>query len=137
MGLSDIDEIVKFEEMYFGQTLGLNHFKIELNNPYAYFIVCKENDKTLGYISSTLEEMGEILNFFVVEEYRKKGIGKFILDNVILEAKKRNVKSLYLEVSEKNIGAISLYKKCGFNIVRIRKNYYKDSNAYVMIKEFN
>lgn len=133
----DIDTIVKYEELYLGSSLGRNQFEIELKNPYAYFIVCENENEIVGYISSTLEEYGEILNFFVVNEYRKQGIGKVLLNSVILEAKKNKIKSLYLEVSEKNENAINLYKSFEFKVSHIRKNYYKDSDAYVLIKEFN
>lgn len=133
----DIDTIIKYEELYLGSSLGRNQFEIELKNPYAYFIVSEIENKIVGYISSTLEEYGEILNFFVVSEYRNQGIGKTLLNSVIEEAKKNKIKSLYLEVSEKNENAINLYKSFDFKVSHIRKNYYKDSDAYVLIKEFN
>lgn len=133
----DIDTIIKYEELYLGSSLGRNQFEIELKNPYAYFIVSEIESKIIGYISSTLEEYGEILNFFVVSEYRNQGIGKTLLNSVIEEAKKNKIKSLYLEVSEKNENAINLYKSFDFKVSHIRKNYYKDSDAYVLIKEFN
>jgi len=133
----DIDTIIKYEELYLGSSLGRNQFEIELKNEYAYFIVSEIENKIVGYISSTLEEYGEILNFFVVSEYRNQGIGKTLLNSVIEEAKKNKIKSLYLEVSEKNENAINLYKSFDFKVSHIRKNYYKDSDAYVLIKEFN
>lgn len=133
----DIDTIIKYEELYLGSSLGRNQFEIELKNPYAYFIVAEIDNNIVGYISSTLEEYGEILNFFVVSEYRRLGIGKALLSNVIFEAEKNKIKSLYLEVSEKNINAINLYKSFDFKVSHVRKNYYKDSDAYVLIKEFN
>ncbi len=133
----DIDIIIKYEELYLGSSLGRNQFEIELKNPYAYFIVAEIDNNIVGYISSTLEEFGEILNFFVVYEYRNQGIGKALLNSVILEAKKNKIKSLYLEVSEKNNNAINLYKTFDFKVSHVRKNYYKDSDAYVLIKEFN
>jgi len=133
----DIDTIIKHEELYLGSSLGRNQFEIELKNEYAYFIVSEIENKIVGYISSTLEEYGEILNFFVVSEYRNQGIGKTLLNSVIEEAKKNKIKSLYLEVSEKNENAINLYKSFDFKVSHIRKNYYKDSDAYVLIKEFN
>ena len=41
-------------------------------------------------------------------------------------------KSILLEVSSKNRNAYNLYSKLGFKIINIRKNYYADSDAYVM-----
>ena len=42
--------------------------------------------------------------------------------------------SITLEVNEENKNAINLYKKCGFNEVAIRKNYYKNNNGILMMK---
>ena len=39
-----------------------------------------------------------------------------------------------LEVKEDNLKAISLYKKHGFKVIHIRKNYYKDKDALIMEK---
>jgi ribosomal-protein-alanine N-acetyltransferase len=44
--------------------------------------------------------------------------------------------AVYLEVRVSNKEAISLYKKLGFEEVRIVKEYYRDGeDAYVMVKK--
>ncbi len=46
-------------------------------------------------------------------------------------------RNINLEVRISNQKAINLYKKYGFKIVTIRKNYYQDNHedAYLMIKK--
>ena len=40
-----------------------------------------------------------------------------------------------LEVNEKNVKALKLYEKIGFERISIRKNYYgKNENAMIMMK---
>ena len=46
--------------------------------------------------------------------------------------KKCKDETITLEVSSTNIGALTLYKKCNFKEVGIRKKYYKDSDAIIM-----
>ena len=41
-------------------------------------------------------------------------------------------KPIILEVSDKNMVAINLYKKLGFKKIGFRENYYADSNAIIM-----
>jgi len=135
MEISDIDEIIKYEEQYLGTTLGKDYFLQTIKDEYSYFLVAKENDKIVGYISSTLDTYAEILNFFVVSEFRGKGIGNKLLNCVIQKAQDSKCKSIYLEVNEINENAIALYLKNGFIKDHIRKNYYKDHDAYAMIKE--
>ena len=65
MTREDISQVMSYEELYFGQTLGENHFNIELNSEEAYFLVLEDDNKEIaGYISSTVDEYAEILNFF-------------------------------------------------------------------------
>ena len=46
-----------------------------------------------------------------------KGVGTYVLGQILKIAKKNNYKYIWLEVSEKNEAAISLYKKYGFEVV--------------------
>lgn len=73
----------------------------------------------------------EIEYIIVDSNYRKKGIGTKLLK----EVEKNNVKNITLEVRESNISAIEFYKKNGYNIETIRKNYYGIENGYLMLKE--
>ncbi|MCR5786612.1 MAG: ribosomal protein S18-alanine N-acetyltransferase [Acholeplasmatales bacterium] len=132
---SDIDNVIKYENEYLGSTLGKDYFKRLIDDKYSCFLVLEDNDILIGYISSTLDTYAEILNFFVVKENRGRGYGKELLESVISAAKENKCQSIYLEVNSNNIQAISLYKSCGFEINHIRKNYYKDADAYAMIKE--
>ena len=46
----------------------------------------------------------------------------------------RGAAEMFLEVNENNAPAIALYTSRGFEISRIRKNYYKSGNALVLRK---
>jgi ribosomal protein S18 acetylase RimI-like enzyme len=50
----------------------------------------------------------------VVQEYRGKGYGREIMKGIMGEAKRRGVKSGYLQVVEANEVALNLYKSLGF-----------------------
>lgn len=73
----------------------------------------------------------EIEYIIVPEEYRTKGIGSKLL----LELEKENINNITLEVRERNITAINFYKKNGYKIEAIRKNYYGNEDGYLMMKE--
>lgn len=134
--LSDLDNIIKYENIYFDSSLGYDYLKYQIGNLDSYYILLEDdNNNLIGYIGSTLEEMAEIQNFFVVKNYRGKGYSKLLLQSVIDESIKRNVKSIYLEVNKENLVAISLYLKYGFKVSRIREGYYNGKDAIVMIKE--
>ena len=105
-----------------------NYINSDVYNVYAYII----NNKIVGVIIYTiLCDEAEILLIFIDENNRNKGIATSLITSI--EDKK--VKSILLEVSTKNEKALALYKKLNFKLINIRKNYYKDSDAYVLRKE--
>lgn len=92
------------------------------------------NSKLIGFISySIIYDRCEINFIGVLEEYRGKKIGSLLIRYTINRAK--NCINITLEVNINNFTAIELYKKNGFKIASIRKMYYGNDDAYLMIKE--
>ena len=58
-----------------------------------------------------------VYTLVVHPEYLKKGIGKKLIEFVIQRSEELNIKAIRLDVYEKNIPAISLYKKYGFQYI--------------------
>ncbi|RDY27275.1 GNAT family N-acetyltransferase [Romboutsia weinsteinii] len=58
-----------------------------------------------------------VYTFVVHPAYLKKGLGKMMIDFIIQYGVENNMKSIRLDVYEKNIPAIKLYEKCGFSYV--------------------
>lgn len=102
-------------------------------NDYTFILVFKENDKYVGFlIYQLLYEAAEIIDIFVLDEYRNKGIGKSLI-NKMLENKQ--IEKVTLEVKKDNKNAIMLYNSLGFKPVSIRKGYYEGIDAILMLKE--
>ncbi len=102
-------------------------------NDYTFILVFKENDKYVGFlIYQLLYEAAEIIDIFVLDEYRNKGIGKALI-NKMLENKQ--IEKVTLEVKKDNKNAIMLYNSLGFKPVSIRKGYYEGIDAILMLKE--
>jgi ribosomal-protein-alanine N-acetyltransferase len=78
-----------------------------------------------GYLIAyhILDEI-QILNIAVKESKRHRKIATGLFDAVFDCAKIKEIKEFTLEVRPSNIAAINLYKKLGFEIDGIRKNYY-------------
>ena len=99
-------------------------FKLTHNNDFAGFVIVQITDEV------------NIASIAVKKEFRNLGMATKLIEKVEEFAKEKNIKTISLEVSDKNITAYLLYKKLGFVERRIRKNYYKDkTNAIEMIKE--
>ncbi len=112
-------------------------FKECLSNDRFYFIGAFDGEELIGYggIMTVFDE-GDVVNIAVKSDFRSLGIGRKILDALCVEAKKRGVTLLHLEVREGNAAARHLYDTFGFMTDGIRKNYYvkPQENAVLMTK---
>ncbi len=99
-------------------------------------ILIYEDKKIKGIISySIIYERAEINYIVTINEYRKQGIGTKLLNEALKNIIKSKCKIVSLEVNNTNTSAINLYLKQGFVKKAIRKNYYKNGDALLMIKE--
>ena len=108
-----------------------NSFVNPSDTIYNYCLI--DNDEILGGIDySIVFDEAEILYFYIVNSKRGNGYSKILLSETMSELKKRNIKSIFLEVNEKNTVAINLYKKFNFIPFNKRLNYYGSDSAIMM-----
>lgn len=67
----------------------------------------------------------EILDLGTKNNFRKHGLATQLFNKLFSQ-----YTSIFLEVDENNIPAVNLYKKLGFEVISIRKNYYKHNNKF-------
>ena len=102
----------------------------DLEYIFGYYL---DND-LVGFIHiSKIFETIDIINIVVDEKYRNKKIASQLLEYIINHFK--DINKILLEVSDNNIPAINLYKKYNFEVINIRKKYYKNSNALIMKRD--
>lgn len=136
----DIDDILAIERVSFSYPWTKSMFINELKNPYSHAHLIRTHlNQVIGYIVFwVIMDEGHILNIAIHPEYRNKGYGSLLLKFSLDYLYKNSGKVMTLEVRRSNIQAIALYKKFGFRVVGIRKNYYISNreDAFVMEKEF-
>jgi len=92
---------------------------------YAYCV--KENDKIIATLTANTrsgrsrERHKSDFGIGVSKAHWGKGLGSLLMEKVISESKKNSISKVTLKVSEKNIRAIKLYKKYGFEVEGIHK----------------
>ncbi len=78
----------------------------------------------------------EVLTLGVSPDARRHGLASALLRQAMTTLASHGARALFLEVSDCNLPAISLYRKAGFTDAGRRRNYYADgSDAYVMCRE--
>ena len=91
-----------------------------------------DGEKVLGYLEIRLVDgVIDIMNLFVNEEDRKKGIATALMNKMIEE---EDYSRIMLEVNENNNEAIRLYSKLGFKEISLRERYYGEDTAIIMEK---
>ena len=77
------------------------------------------------------------MNLAVAPEYRRKGIGRSLMQALTEVLHTQGMESLFLEVRASNEAAIALYNEFGFVQVGTRKKYYVNptEDALILRKE--
>jgi len=135
MNEEDIREVYKIECLLFKDPWPKKSFQYEVkNNRISFPFVVEENHKIIGYIICWyyMDEL-HIGNIAVIPNRQRKGIGKYMLQNVFEYFP--DFCQAILEVRESNKKAINLYMTFGFETIYRRKAYYPNGeDAFVMIK---
>ena len=130
----DLKRVYEIENMSFDRSYGINVFQ-QLYDMGVGFLVAEENSYVVGYIIFWMkyEKQGHIISLAVDKNYRKLGAGRKLIARAISVLSLLKINTIYLEVSEKNKGAIEFYKKCDFKVDRIVPNYYSDGDGAILM----
>ena len=113
----------------------IDKIKLNMDNPYYCKLILLDNDILIGFISifpKDGEERQDLspwyATMYVKEEYRGKGYSRILNDSILAEAKKRNIKKLFLKTYLENY-----YEKFGARYLEKLNNgeklYYIDIPA--------
>jgi ribosomal protein S18 acetylase RimI-like enzyme len=65
--------------------------------------------------------------------YRRRGIGRELIEAAAKKARDLGARIAYLEVRLKNEAAQALYRACGFTVGAERKKYYADDGDSALL----
>ena len=118
-----------FSKDDFGLSLSSFYYHIKRNQLFTYII----NDKIVGYILWLKRKNHyRLYSLCISPEFQGQGIASKLLE---YSFKTLEIKNFTLEVKTINHTAINLYKKNGFEIVKVLTNYYPNNyDGYLMKK---
>lgn len=139
----DVPVVVAMErEVYRTDAWSVGQFKEELANVPKnrfYVVAVSEKSEIVGYAGVFSPNLGldaDVLTLTVMESFRRQGIGRAMLKDLIAWAQERKAPAIFLEVREGNEEASPLYLSEGFEAISSRSNYYSFGvNAVVMKKD--
>lgn len=133
----DIPEVLNIERASFTTPWSEASFFSEIQSKNSIAKIAELNGVVVAYICiKHIEDECHILNLAVHPDYRRCGIAKALLSNIIQELSEEECKFFYLEVRASNYAARRLYEKFGFKTVGIRKRYYINptEDAVIMMR---
>ncbi|EEB36687.1 acetyltransferase, GNAT family [Anaerococcus hydrogenalis DSM 7454] len=116
MTVADTDKVYRIETSSFFRPMPKKDLVSDIEkNKHKRHFVYEKNGETVGFyiISKILDEV-EIYTIAVDELYRGQKIASNMLEHLINFSKEMKVSKIWLEVSTKNMPAINLYEKFGF-----------------------
>lgn len=89
------------------------------DNSYNFWYAVNEEGRIIGSIGlkKVDSKTGEIKKFFVISEYRGKGVAQKLMNTLIKSSIKHGFQTLYLGTVGKLYAAQKFYKKSGFNSI--------------------
>ncbi len=136
MQKDEVEDVIKIEEQAYGEHhWSKDSFYGELSNDLAhYYSAFDENNNLIGYAGSwRILDEAHITTIAVKPELRRKKIGEALLNRILEDCYKNEIKYITLEVRVSNKAAIGLYEKYGFKSLGTRKGYYQNNNEDALI----
>ena len=159
MTIEDCQAVCEIDQLCFSDAWKLSMFEELFQYPTNYYFVAEETD--LGTvesdgatIESNMNEMqvynsricgfagitvsvdtADVMNIGVLPEFRRKKIGRMLLDSLVEQGRKCGCEQMMLEVRESNQSAIQLYETSGFTQIAVRKNYYAKPTEHGIIMQ--
>lgn len=129
MTVADLPGVVEIERLSFTLPWSENSFRHELQeNEQAHFFVAEQDGKIIGAAGYWfIVDECHISTIASHPDWRRQGVGELLLRAMLSQALSLGAVMAALEVRASNEAAITLYRKYGFEVNRVRKRYYRDN----------
>jgi ribosomal-protein-alanine N-acetyltransferase len=130
-----IPDVMVIEEDLFGtEKWSTAMFWNELAQRQFYVVALGEDDQVLGYAGlATTPDEAWVQNIAVRRTVQRLGTGRRLLETLLAEAERQQIKQILLEVAVDNAPAQRLYATYDFEPVGIRRGYYQPSNTDALV----
>ncbi len=138
--MEDVADIARLEALCFSVPWSEAAIAETMEREEVLFLCAQENGNIAGYVGSYYcVPEGYITNIAVDPAFRRKGIGKALVETLLREGRKLGLSSFTLEVRKSNLAAIALYESLGFKDVGLRPRFYSapEEDARLMTYYFD
>lgn len=133
---ADLNAVLRLEQLSFSDPWTLESFEAEIaDSPYVRWpLVAIWDDSLIGYVVAWfVADEAHIANLAVDPRWRRRGIGRLLMERTIAEGRRRGARWMHLEVRPSNDAANALYRRLGFKPAGRRRRYYTDTGEDAVI----
>src|SRR5689334_16849276 len=138
---SDIGELLEIADECGLSPWSRQSFTDELARDDSILLLSRiESGKVIGFIVGriiTTNAEAEIYNIAVMPEFRRRGLGKLLLDEFLKRCIRGGVDKIWLEVRSLNTSAIAFYEHYGFQSRATRKDFYSNPVDDALVMELD
>lgn len=138
-GPGDLEAIEQLEKQCFADPWSAAVIDSELHASGRYHRVALAQNQIVGYLLAMwiLDEL-HVNKLGVLPRFRRRGVGRELIDDCETFARSRGITTIRLEVRETNLTAINFYESLDYRAEYRRPGYYRGGEAaVVMIKEIS
>ena len=131
----DMAEVLLIEDRSFEFSWSEEDFIRCLRQRNCIGMIAEHNERVVGFMIYELHKTRlHILNFAVAPEFRRRGVGRQMIEKLLGKLSSQRRVRITLEVRETNLPAQLFFKTAGFRAVTVLRAYYEDSpeDAYLM-----
>jgi [ribosomal protein S18]-alanine N-acetyltransferase len=134
----DMPEILEIEQGSFEFPWSEEDFIRSLRQRNCMSWVVEYSDKVVGFMIYGLHKARfHILNFAVHPHYRRRGVGKQMVNKLIESLSYQYRTLILLEVRETNLDAQLFFRQIGFRAVSVLRDFYEDTVEDAYLMEYN
>jgi [ribosomal protein S18]-alanine N-acetyltransferase len=124
MNWDDVDAVMRIEQAVHSHPWTRGNF----NDALATGNICKvavDANEIIGYavMMPSLDDI-DLLDISIATAHQRKGLGEWLLGEMLLLARSLKFERMMLEVRRSNLAAAALYRKMDFKEIALRRGYY-------------
>lgn len=133
----DLVDVLRVEREAFSDPWEEANFLADIENQHVIAMAACDDLHCVGYLCCiALDDYGYVANIAVDPEYRSRGVGRALMDDLRKRLTERAIHDIVLDVRVSNSRAIGFYEKYGFSVITRRKGFYSTppEDSFTMLK---
>ncbi|GII75620.1 ribosomal-protein-alanine acetyltransferase [Sphaerisporangium rufum] len=134
---ADMPAVLRLEQATFPSdawTEGMLRGELADQPRTRHYIVAETDGEIIGYAGlAAAGDQADVQTIAVRARWRRSGVGRAMMRELIAEAVRRGAGAVFLEVRADNPPARAMYEHFGFQPIGVRRGYYDDGTDAVMM----